>query len=92
MIDENKINEIVETDLELERDQGYFIHRVVDDDNKLISCHTHGLLKNFGYIDLEITLNIMPMDIAEKILNYMCHEYIIPGKRLINNKSFILPF
>ena len=86
-----ELEEIIESELKLEQDQGYYIHKVVDDNDKLISCHTHGLLKNFGHIDLEVTLNIMPIDIAEKILNHICREYIIPGKiRFINNKSFML--
>ena len=33
---------------------GYFVHFVIDDSNNFIECHSHGILVNYGHLDIQI--------------------------------------
>jgi hypothetical protein len=54
-MNEQELNEYLELQKEYIKKYGYYTHSVVEDGtDELIECHTHGILRSFGNLDLQI--------------------------------------
>ena len=50
------IDEAINDEQEMKKKYGFYIHCVVNDNNnKFINMHTHGLLENFGLLDVQLS-------------------------------------
>lgn len=73
----SNINEAIKEAKEMKDKYGFYIHAVIDEKkDKFISIHSHGLLENFGLLDVQMT-HLVDDNLEEtyKLFYYLVDAY-----------------
>lgn len=85
---DNMIEDLMKNYSEIEDKYGYYIHGLTNDDGyKVVSFHTHGLLRNSSHPELEIIVVENMEEISRYILNYLA-DSIKGFSTFLKNKEY----
>lgn len=83
------VQEAKELAIKEEMQNGFYIHNLVSDEGQFINCHTHGLLRNFGFIELEVRNPKLSIEINRNILESTVGDIKYQSIPIPKNNSFI---
>ena len=70
------VDEAIKNQKEMKDRYGFYIHSVIDDKkNKFISIHSHGLLENFGLLDVQMTHIVDNLEKTHELFWYLLNAY-----------------
>ena len=70
------VDEAIKNQKEMKDRYGFYIHSVIDDKkNKFISIHSHGLLENFGLLDVQMTHIVDNLEKTHELFWFLLNAY-----------------